>query len=372
MTRFNPLVLACFVLLAALLTSSSFVNASSPAEPAFKSQLRSCFEANRNTECLATQSSWSSCGGSVYSSYQLALSISMNCMRSVCGSQNSLCCNTYCTMYGLSGYDHSVCFNKCFNGYTGSVVSAAATLMKPISTSIAYASIPFDDNSDFVPKSATTDDKAIVKCSVSCDATYAFYFANEQPTRKERNFLRTLLSQINGSNSTTGTASGNGGVSVLGKKKKLFISSFVKKTKLTTIKNGKVTKSTSKSSGKTDKKMISNVIQVTRDRLQVFDISLDKVVPLNPVLKSSQVGKNQICANTGKTVEVTYYKRSRVNCNKIQRWMKEVSEISPNNLLTVYKFMMIVHNKCRSLIPKKSKQCVVPMFRRINLNTDTL
>ncbi|EFC44956.1 predicted protein [Naegleria gruberi] len=183
------------VLLLLFFATASGINASSPAEPAFKSQLRSCFEANRNTECLATQSSWSSCGGSVYSSYQLALSISMNCMRSVCGSQNSLCCNTYCTMYGLSGYDHSVCFNKCFNGYTGSVVGAA-TLMKTIKSSL-------DTNVDYVPPATAQkkDDETKVYCDIPCNSEFAFY----STTGKQPSILNGGLKALLASNTKTNT-----------------------------------------------------------------------------------------------------------------------------------------------------------------------
>ena len=42
--------------------------ASSPAEPAFKSQLASCFEANRPTEAIRDLQSWQSAGQSVFSS----------------------------------------------------------------------------------------------------------------------------------------------------------------------------------------------------------------------------------------------------------------------------------------------------------------
>jgi hypothetical protein len=93
--------------------------ASSPSEPAFKSQLRSCFESGRPTEAIKNLQSWLNAGKSVYSSYQLAVSISMNCMRSVCGSQNGLCCNTYCSMYGLTDGERDNCYNKCYNAYSG-------------------------------------------------------------------------------------------------------------------------------------------------------------------------------------------------------------------------------------------------------------
>jgi hypothetical protein len=93
--------------------------ASSANEPAYKSQLRPCFEANRPTESMRNMQAWLNAGRSVYSSYQLANSISMNCMRSVCGSNNGLCCTTYCSMYGLTGSEHNTCFNKCVNPYGG-------------------------------------------------------------------------------------------------------------------------------------------------------------------------------------------------------------------------------------------------------------
>ena len=92
--------------------------ASSPAEPAFKSQLASCFEANRPTEAIRDLQSWQSAGKSVFSSYQLAVSISTNCMRSVCamGTGNSLCCNTYASMYGLTGSARDTMANRCMRG----------------------------------------------------------------------------------------------------------------------------------------------------------------------------------------------------------------------------------------------------------------
>lgn len=91
--------------------------ASSPSEPAYSSQLRSCFEANRPTEAMRNMQSWLNAGKSVYSSYPLAASVSKNCMRSVCGSNNGMCCTTYCTMYGLTGNEHSTCFRQCSNPY---------------------------------------------------------------------------------------------------------------------------------------------------------------------------------------------------------------------------------------------------------------
>ena len=30
-----------------------------------------------------------------------------------CGSNNGLCCNTYASMFGLSGSEHSALFNQC-------------------------------------------------------------------------------------------------------------------------------------------------------------------------------------------------------------------------------------------------------------------
>lgn len=92
--------------------------ASSPSEPAFKSQLRSCFEPDRPTEAIRDIQSWLNAGKSVYSSYQTALSISHNCMRSVCqmGTGNSLCCNTYASMYGLTGQARDIMFNRCMHG----------------------------------------------------------------------------------------------------------------------------------------------------------------------------------------------------------------------------------------------------------------
>ena len=92
--------------------------ASSPAEPAFKSQLASCFEANRPTEAIRDLQSWQSAGKSVFSSYQLAVSISTNCMRSVCamGTGNSLCCNTYASTYGLTGSARDTMANRCMRG----------------------------------------------------------------------------------------------------------------------------------------------------------------------------------------------------------------------------------------------------------------
>ena len=108
-----------FILLAlsALLWSPASL-ASSPAEPPFKTQLRGCFEANRPTEWLRNPQTWSQ-GKSMFPSYQSAVSISLSCMRSVCGSKNGLCCNTYCTMFGLTGNEHASCFNKCFDPFAG-------------------------------------------------------------------------------------------------------------------------------------------------------------------------------------------------------------------------------------------------------------
>lgn len=113
----NRILCLFFTMCVALWAPASL--ASSPAEPAFKSQLSSCFEANRPTEAIKSLQSWLNAGKSVYSSYQLAVSISMNCMRSVCGSQNGLCCNTYCSMYGLTDGERNICYNKCYSGYSG-------------------------------------------------------------------------------------------------------------------------------------------------------------------------------------------------------------------------------------------------------------
>ncbi|BEU95835.1 hypothetical protein ACDW_15400 [Acidovorax sp. DW039] len=91
------------------------VMASSPSEPAFKTQLASCFEPHRDTGAIRSLETWLAAGKSVYPNYNTALSISMNCMRSVCGVKNPLCCNTYCSMFGLTGNERDICVNKCTN-----------------------------------------------------------------------------------------------------------------------------------------------------------------------------------------------------------------------------------------------------------------
>lgn len=111
--RILSLLLALY---AAIWTPSAL--ASSPNEPAFKTQLRSCFEPHRPTEVLRSPQEWAR-GTSVFSSYQAAVNISLNCMRSVCGNKNGLCCNTYCTMFGLDGSAHGTCFNKCYDPFAG-------------------------------------------------------------------------------------------------------------------------------------------------------------------------------------------------------------------------------------------------------------
>jgi hypothetical protein len=112
----NRILCAVIMLCVALWAPATL--ASSPAEPAFKSQLSSCFEANRPTEAIRDLQSWLNAGKSVYSSYQLAQSISLNCMRAVCqaGTGITPCCNTYVSMYGVTGQARDIMFNRCMHG----------------------------------------------------------------------------------------------------------------------------------------------------------------------------------------------------------------------------------------------------------------
>lgn len=114
MTRLIAFFLCLFAAMAA-----PTANASSANEPPYKVQLRSCFEADRPTESIVSEAIWSSTRPAPrFPNYNYAVAVSTSCMRSVCsaGSKNGLCCNTYCTMFGLTGDGHKRCFNICYNG----------------------------------------------------------------------------------------------------------------------------------------------------------------------------------------------------------------------------------------------------------------
>jgi hypothetical protein len=95
-----------------LLLPPSMAVASSPAEPPFESQLRGCFEDKKPSNVIQSEQVWKSNLPSVFRSWTEAAAFAQFCRRRVCGSQNNLCCNTFCSM---AGWGDPQCISSCLN-----------------------------------------------------------------------------------------------------------------------------------------------------------------------------------------------------------------------------------------------------------------
>ncbi|EFC44957.1 nucleoporin [Naegleria gruberi] len=306
----------------------SYTLASSASEPAFKSQLRSCFEGNRNTECIVNQGSWNSCGRSVYSSYQLAVSISMNCMRSVCGSQNGLCCNTYCSMFGLSGSDHSNCFSSCYNSYRPSTNGGSS----------------FGGNIPAASDALTGS----VSCSIPCAAAFSFYENKvAESVAKKPAEVKTFKTLVKNLQSGKPIKKSNPGY---------------------TITSAKTLSTSSPSSATYFTALKPKVVLKGSEHNQVLRTSIEEAVPTNldsAQFYNSQVASNQICSNSMKdVVKVSILKNTKIECSKLLQWIKNDKTIAPENLENVYNFMLVLHQKCSAL---PNSKCVMPNVGSIKL-----
>lgn len=80
-------------------------------QPSMAVRLESCFENGKPSSVIASDQLWSKYLPSIFKNRSEAISYAKSCARAACGSENNLCCSTFCSMSGSS--DDSMCMSNC-------------------------------------------------------------------------------------------------------------------------------------------------------------------------------------------------------------------------------------------------------------------
>ncbi|KAG2370754.1 hypothetical protein C9374_014248 [Naegleria lovaniensis] len=311
------------------------VIAGPPYEPPFQSQLRPCFENNKDTSVISSESAWNQNRPSVFPNHGAAVKFAKDCRRSICGTTNSVCCNTFCKMSGFA--ENSGSFYECQRqcaGVNGQQSGNGANNGDPTPVEIPVKYEP---------------------CEISCNSVINFY--NFESPLKVNTILRGSKKKKTTTQSIKKLIKKVMGMIKRNRRSRNVLYSTDEVVEDISTPN---VASASVLASSTSDKPSSGVA------VRVFKKSLNQVY--QPTYTGNNVPKHRICsADSTQKAVIEFNAYTGMTCPKIREWLN-LPDVSPNVLQYVEVLLYDLYGQCRL----KGADCSSPRLASIKYNDNVL